>query len=153
MILIIKHLKKNVLSFLEIEEKSKSKFKSLKENKNINKTIEGLFEIIEYYDINHEINNLLLTLLLKTNKNDFCIYFRRLIYSLTFKDRIFFQNYIKKNFNNEIKQNISNLFYEKSMKEVFFEFIEKEIELNKDDKINYNTRLKNLSGFQKILYR
>ncbi len=39
------------------------------------------------------------------------------------------------------------------MKEVFFEFIEKVIELDKDDKINYNTRLKNLSGFQKILYR
>ncbi len=96
------------MSFLEIEEKSKSKFKSLKENKNINKTIEGLFEIIEYYDINHEINNLLLTLLLNTNQNDFCIYFRRLIYSLTFKERTFFQNYIKKNFNNKIKQNLSN---------------------------------------------
>ena len=81
--------------------------------------IEGLFEIIEYYDINHEINNLLLTLLLKTNQNDSCIYFRRLIYSLTFKDRILFQNYIKKNFNNEIKQNLSHLFYEKTMKEVF----------------------------------
>ena len=37
----------------------------------------------------------------------------------------------------------------KLWKKFFFEFIEKVIELDKDDKINYNTRLKNINELKK----